>query len=243
MQSYPEKQYLLIRRKRRSRALKSATIGIVSVILLSIVLGRAEGIDAGMNFVFIFVTFMFIVSVLSFGLMFHYLKPSKEEKKYKAGVAGEKQFMRLLERYPGYKFYSLKLSHGGDIDALLISRKGVFAFEVKNYSGIIRCVEDEWGRIKIGKGGGRYEGYVGNPSEEAVRHANDLQGYLHRMGIPVEVLPVVVISDKKAELHVDNCSAVVLRADKLNTLLMGRDVLSKEICLSIKRVVEKLLRG
>ncbi len=243
MRSYPERQYLLIRRKRRSRALKSAGIGIVSVILISIVLGRAEGIDVGMNFVFIFITSLFIVSVLSFGLMFHYLKPSREEKKYNAGVVGEKQFMRILERYPGYKFYSLKLPHGGDIDALLISRKGVFAFEVKNYSGIIRCVEDEWSRIKIGKGGGRYEGYVGNPSEEAVRHANDLQGYLHRMGIPVEILPVVVISDKKAELHADKCSAVVLRADKLNTLLRGRNVLSKEICLSIKRVVENLLRG
>ncbi len=133
------------------------------------------------------------------------------------------------------------MPHGGDIDAILISPKGIFAFEIKNYSGIIECEGDGWKRIKIGKGGGRYEGHVGNPSEEAKRHAFDLQNYLNERGFNVPVYPIVVITHSQAKLQCDKCSVKVIKPEDIRVLLNKKDELTDKECKRIYKEINKLI--
>ena len=242
VRSYPEEQLRMLRRKRRINALKSASLGLFSILGAFILLNHfSKSLEMGLNLQFLSILTILALSIVFFGLMFHYLNPSENERKFTIGVEGEKVFKKYLNKIEGYKFYSLPLPHGGDIDALLINPKGIFAFEVKNYSGIIKCVGDEWKRIKIGKGGGRYEGHVGNPSYEAKKHALDLQDYLNMLGFKVLVYPVVVITHPKAQLQCDRCSIKVIKPEDIKVLLHKKNELTDKECKRIYKEISKLI--
>ncbi len=242
--SYPEEQLRRVKRRRRMTALKLAVLGTFTLFAASLILYHFyESLIIGINILFLGIVTLFLISILSFALMLNYLKPTKNEKQLKRGVEGERAFKNYLDKIDGNKFYSVPLPHGGDIDALLVSRNGVFAFEVKNYSGIIKCEGDAWQRTKIGKGGGRYEGHVGNPSEEARRHARDLQNYLRNRGLNVKIIPVVVITHPNAKLQCDRCSVKVIKPEQLKMLLRrGYEIEEWEydkISKEIRRLISK----
>ena len=243
--SYPEEQLRKMKKRRRLHALKLAVLGTFTLFTGSLLLYHFyDSLFIGLNILFILIIAFFIISILAFVLMFHYLKQSKKEAQLKSGVEGERLFKKYLEKIEGYKFYSLPLPHGGDIDALLVNKSGVFAFEVKNYSGIIKCVGDNWQRTKVGKGGGHYQGHVGNPSEEARRHARDLQNYLRARGIQVDVTPVVVITHTQARIDGSQCSVRVIKPQDAKTLVSSNEILTewelKQIAKEIKRLANQL---
>ncbi len=238
--SYPEEQLRNIKRKRRLNALKSAFAGVIAwLVAASFIVYYGTNIIKNTTPLVVALALV-VIGIIFFVLMFHFLAPSTEELKFNSGVEGEKTFKKYLSKVDGYKIYSVPLPHGGDIDALLINQKGVFAFEVKNYSGIIKCDGDNWTRTKIGRGGGRYEGYVGAPSEEAKRHAHDLNQYLRRRGIEIEIVPVVVIAAQDAQLYCDNCSVPVIKMHELKKLLKRRRYISSKECKIISREIAKL---
>ncbi len=240
--SYPEEQLRRLRKKRRMNILKLAILFTFAMLGEIFILNHFSGVlKIGFNIPFLAVLLLFLLALIFFALMLHYFKPSKDERKFSRGVEGEKLFKKYLDKLRGYKFYSLPLPHGGDIDALLISNKGIFAFEVKNYSGIIECEEDEWKRIKIGKGGGKYEGHVGKPSEEAKRHAFDLQNYLNTKGFAVMVYPVVVITHSESILRCERCSVRVIKPQELRILLNKKNELTDKECKRIYKEISKLI--
>ncbi len=239
--SYPEERLRDIRGKRRMRTLKLAALGALSLFGGIIFMDYFYGsIALGWNYQFITVLSLFLISLISFSLMLYYLKPTEYELKFKSGVEGERYFKKYLDKIEGYKFYDVPLPHGGDIDALLISTKGIFAFEVKNLSGIIKCEGDNWERIKIGKGGKKYKGHVGKPSEEARRHALDLQSHLSGRGINVNVIPVVVMSSPKSELQCDRCSVRVIKPEQIKNILKSPDMLSNSMVKRIKNEIKRM---
>jgi|GEM_PF-4037219 hypothetical protein len=241
--SYPEKQLKKIRLKRRKKALSSALAGTISIFAGSMLLYHLyDSIVVGFNFLFLTILALFLGAFLFFFLVFIYLRPTQEELKMKAGVEGESYFRKYLENFDGYKFYSVPLPHGGDIDALLVSDSGIFAFEVKNYSGIIRCQGDTWSRTKIGKRGGRYSGHVGNPSEEAKRHARDLEIYLGSKGIDVKVKPVVIITNSQAKIQDSGCSVPVIKPTNLSKLLQDSNRLEPWKIERIRKEIRKLIK-
>ena len=239
--SYPEKQLRNIKRKRRLNILKSAFVGVMAWIIASIFIAYYGNNVIKSTMHLVIALALVIVGIISFVLMSHFLAPSAEELKFNSGIEGEKTFKKYLSKVDGYKLYSVPLPHGGDIDAVLINQKGVFAFEVKNYTGIIKCNSDKWTRTKIGQGGGRYEGYVGNPSEEAKRHTHDLKQYLRRRGIAIGIVPVVVITAQDAQLRCDNCSVPVIKSYELKKLLNRRRYLSIKECKIINKEILQLI--
>ncbi len=243
MKNYPEKQLKKIKRKRRMKAFYSAIGGVLSAIIGVFLIFYSRNAQLSFIYSLIIAAVLFIISAILFGLMSHNFQPTREEKIYSKGVEGEKDFRKHLDKLEGYKGYGVSLPHGGDIDALLICKKGVFAFEVKNYSGILTCEGDTWRRTKIGRGGGRYEGHVGNPSGEAKRHAQDLENYLLRRGLEVNVEPVVVIANRDAELHCDNCSVPVIKMEELRNFLRREDILTKREIKRIKNAIKKMTQA
>lgn len=240
MKSYPEKQLKKIKRKRRIRAFYSAIGGFLSAIIGVFLIFYSRNAQLSLIYSLIIVAVLFLISAIFFALMSRNFHQTKEEKIFSKGVEGEKEFRKHLDKLAGYKGYSVPLPHGGDIDALLICKKGVFAFEVKNYSGILTCEGDSWRRTKIGRGGGRYEGHVGNPSEEAKRHAQDLENYLLRRGLEVNVEPVVVIANRDAEIHRGSCSVPVIKMEELRNFLRREDILTKKEMKRIKDAIKKI---
>ncbi len=240
MKNYPEKQLKKIKRKRRMKAFYFASGGVLSAIIGIIVIYYSPRFQLSFISSLLGAAVLFIISAILFMLMSRNFHPTKEEKIFSKGVEGEKEFRKHLDKLAGYKGYSVPLPHGGDIDALLICKKGVFAFEVKNYSGILTCEGDTWRRTKIGRGGGRYEGHVGNPSEEAKRHARDLENYLLRRGLKVKVKPVVVIANSDAEIHRGSCSVPVIKMEELRNFLRREDILTKKEMKRVKNAIKNM---
>ncbi|NPA74724.1 MAG: NERD domain-containing protein [Euryarchaeota archaeon] len=203
--TYPERKYRELRGKRRVRALSFFILSFVLFLTAIYISFRAGSQQHG-----IIISLATLLSGLIFALLGkRALKISAEERIYRAGAMGEKQFKKILSQTDGYKFYGVPLKYG-DIDALLISKRGVFAFEVKNYSGEIHCESGIWYRILRGK-----KEHINSPSEEALRHANALSRLLENCGIHTHVRPVVVFMNAQGRLQIHRCSVTVIHDKEL----------------------------
>lgn len=72
----------------------------------------------------------------------------------------------LSDDYAAFYNVAYRKKNGGltDIDCVLIGPSGVFAIEVKHYSGVIHHDGNRWVRAKRSAWGNVYGGYIGNPS-------------------------------------------------------------------------------
>ena len=95
--SYPEEQFYKIRRKRRINALKSAVLGAFAIFGATILLDYfSESLEIGVNLPFLAILILFLIAIISFALMFHYFKPSKDERKFSRGVEGKNHSRNTL---------------------------------------------------------------------------------------------------------------------------------------------------
>ena len=112
----------------------------------------------------------------------------KELNKWRAaanGVTGEDTFRDTLSGIvdnDSVVFHSVP-TYWGDIDYLLVSPGGVYAFEIKHHSGHICYDRAGWTRTKISGGGVAYTGGIGNPSGQLTRNILWLKDYLNSEGI------------------------------------------------------------
>ncbi len=117
-----------------------------------------------------------------------------EQRNFVVGRKGEKRIARFLFRHLDDRwtlFRNVELPDNyGDIDGVLVGPRGVFALEVKAYTGYNRNVGSKWYR----KYYGFWRPLDRNPSKQAKRNAARLGEFLKRFDADVWVEPRVVWS-------------------------------------------------
>lgn len=140
----------------------------------------------------------------------------------RAGAAGEAILPQALQSLPD----SWTLVNGvpvpgsrADIDHVLVGPGGIWAIEAKHHVGMVQCVGDAWGYARTGPGGVPQAGHIGNPSAQARRAAEALEGYLRRRGVSHPVQPLVVFTHPKVELQLESPAVPVVRAEQALALV------------------------
>lgn len=103
-----------------------------------------------------------ILLVLLFAAVISFNQYTKNKKKYKAGEMGETEVYQLITQIAPRSSVILRniylpTSKGTtETDLLMLTRKGIFVFEIKNYRGVIYGDEryNEW--IKVLGNGKKY---------------------------------------------------------------------------------------
>ncbi|RLD05490.1 MAG: hypothetical protein DRI32_04045 [Chloroflexi bacterium] len=127
---------------------------------------------------------------------------AQEYKNYLAGREGEDRFEDVLKKVfkNGWLlFRNIDLPDKyGDIDALLIGPKGVYACEIKAFSGHYRNIGNRWQY----RSGGVWHNYKKNPSKQATLNAARLHDFLlENADIDIWVdARIVWVGDKKLSL-------------------------------------------
>jgi hypothetical protein len=142
---------------------------------------------------------------------------SREEKIVQAGLRGEievtRQLSEALDRQH-YIFNDLKILHGrksAQIDHLIVSPKGIFAIETKNWRGHIEgsATDDRWRQIKEP---GHPPIKVFNPIRQTQRHAELLRGALAAAGIDwPHIYSLVVFLSPRTTFAVPDSTIPVVR--------------------------------
>jgi len=90
-----------------------------------------------------------------------------------------------------------------ELDNVIINSRGVFIFEVKNYSGTLFGTEDDyrWRKVKISSGGNAYEKQVLNPIKQVKRQVYLLAQYLKYYGCEVWVEGYVYLLDHNSPVQ------------------------------------------
>jgi hypothetical protein len=117
---------------------------------------------------------------------------SEITRSYRMGRWGEERVLEhmrglLDDRWTLFRNFTWPQGKGGDIDMILVGPSGIWAFEVKTYSGDVRNVGDRWQR----RGKWRWHRLSHHPGKQARREAARLQSFLEQIGINY-VQPVVL---------------------------------------------------
>ncbi len=120
---------------------------------------------------------------------------------YRHGRWGEERIienMRALldDNWTLFRNCTLPNRRGGDIDMILVGPAGIWAFEIKTYSGEIRNIEDQWQR----KGKRGWYTLFRHPGSQARGSAGRLKQFLAEQKIPINyVQPVVIWASSSAD--------------------------------------------
>jgi hypothetical protein len=101
----------------------------------------------------------------------------------------------------------------GDVDLILVGLGGIWAFEVKAYSGQIRNVGDRWQR----KARWGWRKLTSHPGRQASRNAARLKEYLEGQDVNVRwVQPVVIWAGEQGVLTVEDPATPVWDLEELS---------------------------
>jgi len=181
-----------------------------------------------------------LVSLVPLAAFYYYLH---RYRVYNAGWVGEKQVDKLLSSSLNDDYLLLNGLHlrtgGGDIDHIILGPTGVYVLETKNWSGVITCRGDEWERADK-------PDFTGSPSLQVKRNAArieriiDASPPLRALGISVEA--IVVFTNKRAGLHLNNPTVLILRLPQLAHHIIasiGSDGYSQERLEAIAKEILK----
>ncbi len=151
---------------------------------------------------------------------------------YSGGWAGEKQVTKLLCSKLNDDYFLLNDMHfrggGGDIDHVVLGPNGVFVLETKNWSGETTCRGDEWRRT--GK-----PNFKGSPSMQVKRNVAKIKRIIdssQSMRTPdVWVEGIVVFTNSRATLHVNNPTVTILKLPEL-----ANHIISQKSAVAFSRV-------
>ena len=135
---------------------------------------------------------------------------------WEAGIKGEKEVVATLKQLDdSYLLLNdIKLpSKQGNIDHILLSPKGVFVIETKNYTGAVSCYQDEWYRES------RKEAKpIGSVSKQVKRNALELRNFLRETAkVNTYVNPVCVFTNPSIELTLYQPTVPILQLAELTT--------------------------
>jgi len=164
------------------------------------------------------------------------------------GAKGEElgltQALNLPEGY--HVFTNVTISYDNysqETDLIIVGMKGVYIIEVKNHNGkIVGDAEDaEWMQYKVGRGGGRYSKKIHNPVKQVKGQVYKLSKFLKEQGINVWVEGVILFTNDKVSVNVNNSSIPILfPAKRLSHYILtcrNRQYLNKNL---INKVVEMI---
>lgn len=136
-----------------------------------------------------------------------------EIKNYRKGIEGEKAVIENLQQLDDS--WSLIndvkiIKEEGNIDHILISSKGVFVLETKNWKGRIECDGNKW---VIGH---RWKRKIYSPSTQAKFNASLIRNLIKKkLKKEVSVIPICVFVNPYADLVIKNPTIEILKLEKL----------------------------
>jgi hypothetical protein len=161
---------------------------------------------------------------------------------WRAGIEGEQKIVVALIPLDDSYFLinDIKLpSSRGNIDHILLSPKGIFVIETKNYSGGVRCYGDAW---YVGSGG--WAKPIGSVSKQAKRNAYELSSFLERTtGFKIYVNPICVFVNPSLELAIFEPAVPILRVAELSGFLeqfKASTSLSEELIHTVAQSILKI---
>jgi len=173
---------------------------------------------------------------------------SDQAEQYRKGRWGEDKAIETLRysldgRWTLWRNLEWPNRKWGDIDLILVGPGGVWALEVKAYSGRVRNVGDRWER----KGRWRWRRLTTHPGQQARRNAARLKAYLENHGANVTwVQPIVVWAGDSENLTVqDPATPVWLLAElpaHVDKLFQDRS-LSEKTMQQIANILEQAVKA
>lgn len=121
---------------------------------------------------------------------------------YRTGRRGEEKVVDMLryaldDRWTLFRNFEWPSRRWGDVDLILVGSRGVWAFEVKAYSGQVRNIGDCWQR----KARWGWRKLTTHPGKQARQNAKLLKKYLENRGVDVRwVEPVVAWAGEPGSL-------------------------------------------
>ena len=176
----------------------------------------------------------------------------REQKKTEAGLAGEAKVSALLAEAldnTHYIFNDVLVRHGrksAQIDHLIVSPRGIFVLETKNWRGRIEGDEhdERWRQIKDP---GEDPVWVSNPVRQCARHREFITGALKRAGIDWPDVHVLVVFMARTELAVRWTETPVLHpadaADYIRHLPVDRVYSEAEVSNTLNYFMKEIGRA
>jgi len=157
-----------------------------------------------------------------------------------AGIKGERAVTEALQELDDsyYLIDDIRLpGRRGNIDHILLSPKGVFCLETKNWTGDIRCNGDEWS-----KRGKRRIYPVDSVSKQACKNASDLGEIIRkRLNIGVPITPICVFTNASARLKLTRPTLPVLRVTELSQYIRNAKPLTHLTEEEISSIAQSIL--
>jgi hypothetical protein len=127
---------------------------------------------------------------------------------------------------------------GGDVDAILVGPTGVWALEIKTFTGKYRNIGEDWYFFHKGKWiPSRF-----NPGKQAKRNASNLSTFLKADSIKTWVSSALIWAEPESPLEVDNPAVAVWQlsriADELANQLQGKQIPVEDL----RKINDKLNR-
>ncbi|MCP4549288.1 MAG: NERD domain-containing protein [bacterium] len=167
-------------------------------------------------------------------------KLDKQIDNYRKGQKGEDQVVDVMRQnldghWTLFRNVTLPGRNKADIDAVLVGPPGVWALEVKAFTGEYKNIGEHW---QIRAGGWKL--LKSSPSRQAQNNAVRLSNFFKADGIKQWVTAVVVWANRESPLSVENPMVAVWTFDRLPDEL-GNIWQGQETKESIRtRIVEKL---
>jgi hypothetical protein len=166
--------------------------------------------------------------VVAFLCAAHWMKireNKREHKSVKAGLKGEVTVTQVLARELSNDTYILndvtvkRGMHSAQIDHVVVSPKGIFLIETKNWRGKLSGDEKDRQWIQ-NKGGNIPPVKVSNPVMQNQRHLDVFSQFLkaHKIDWP-DVFLVLVMMNPTSEWDIGNLSATILRPDEVSEFI------------------------
>lgn len=182
-------------------------------------------------------------------LLYRLQKWFREIPVRQAGKEGElaaQEIIREVLRENDILLSNICISYEGketELDNVVITDKGVFIIEVKNYSGkLIGKEEDfEWKKYKLSTGGNVYEKNVKNPIKQVKRQVYILSHYLKSQGIDIWVEGYALLLENNSPVH----GEYVLESRKeIGTAIhrQGRNHLSRKTMGEVRTLLKRQVR-
>ena len=168
---------------------------------------------------------------------------------YGKGEKGEAVVANVLSGIENcYSYQNVMLPNGKmDIDHIVISRKGIFVIETKNYSGRIEVFGDKWYRTEKRKYGIKSKRKLlpKSPNTQALMNAMKLRKFLltklpENMHDKLFIKPVVVMVNefKPDDIYTKD---IILDLSSLNNEIYSKDFkVDKQILVQVKKELDKL---
>lgn len=179
--------------------------------------------------------------LLLFCLEWTLARLDKQISNHRLGQEGENNIVdRMRHALDGnwYLFRNVVLpgQNHADIDAVLIGPQGIWALEIKTFTGKYRVIGDQWQQQK----NQLWKPIKSNPTQQAVRNAKRLADFIRSHHVKAWVTPVVVWACPGNPLVIQNSTMTIWQLEQLTDEISNLCGSQKISDTDQKMIVDKL---